>query len=201
MKGQSRQPMVNSELTAVPPNMQALKERQQAFAAILNGDVPLDPKAFEEIKIEPPAQQAQEIAPQADTALQQPTQTYQLTQANLKVIADACANKVLSTLQTKYDILEKDKQENTALLNTAILKIDVLSYKFLYSSVYSSAAGALIIFVLGDKDFSLELNEPVKFKLSFTDENGKLQQDTPVTCVGKPFYIPDIDKSLLMFVQ
>ena len=54
----------------------------------------------------------------------------------------------------------------------------------------------MLIFVMSDP-FSLDIKEPVKFKLTIANEG---LENQPVVCIGSPIELKDLGLRLLIFV-
>lgn len=79
---------------------------------------------------------------------------------------------------------------------TATLKIDVLSYNFEYTYLYQFTD--VIVFVL-KKEFSLNIKDPVKFKLLAEDDN--VHDEIGVICIGPPMDLVELGIKLLIFAK
>ena len=126
------------------------------------------------------------------------SQSYNIPDVN--AIAPKIADLTFQKLKAYLDLQKKDKPENTYTGSTvereATLKIDVLSYTFTYTQFQQS--NDLYIFIL-NKPFSLDITEPVKFKLKAYD----LSSDdfVGVTCLGAPIELSQYKISLLLFLK
>ena len=139
-----------------------------------------------------------QLKPQNNTIEEEASQSYNIPDVN--AIAPKIADLTFQKLKAYLDLQKKDKYENTYTGSTvereATLKIDVLSYTFTYTQFQQS--NDLYIFIL-NKPFSLDITEPVKFKLKAYDLTSDDFVD--VTCLGAPIELPQYKISLLLFLK
>lgn len=103
---------------------------------------------------------------------------------------------VSSTIKQELSSFNVTPKQDSYQHNTyeAELGINVLKYKFNYSDAYTFEQ--MIVFVLSDDSFSLTIDQPVEFSLSYEGI------DIPsIICIGKPLVLSNHNISLLIFVR
>lgn len=188
-----------SELNKVPASMQRLHNALSTQQNILQGKIKfIDEEANKEDLL--PTLEEEPQPKLQDTILKEEVASQSYNIPDVNAIAPKIADLTFQKLKAYLDLQKKDKPENTYTGSTiereATLKIDVLSYTFTYTQFQQS--NDLYIFIL-NKPFSLNITEPVKFKLKAYD---LISDDfIGVTCLGAPIELPQYKISLLLFLK
>jgi hypothetical protein len=198
---------IKSELNRVPASMQHIHQKQAMYQQLLNGSIQLTNINSDSV----PEPEIQDVE-----VNMQPSITKDLTIENsdshhiatsfvdthitpgldlrqIETLLNNWGNKFLGSLKSATE--QKEQAKQTYAQERATLKIDVLSYSFNYIKCYKS--DAITVFVLKEP-FSLEITDPVKFKLS-TDDDQFI--NNAVICLGAPIELPEFNISLLLFAS
>jgi hypothetical protein len=188
-----------SELNRIPPEMRAMQNRLAMQQQLLRGDIEfveekedLVPK--QDIIADKHKQPVRPIPEKVTAPVIQTVPAEPIPSLNLKELSDSIASKVINALHEAKSADQSYLENNTTF--EAILKIDVLSYTFKFIKI--QVTPLLIILVIKD-DFSLDIKDPVNFKLSTNDINSFT--DLNVVCLGAPIKLEDMGISLLLFAK
>lgn len=179
-----------NELTRVPNNMQRKYNSIQAFQNILQGNTEIindDIEADEKIETNIKSTYSSDDRP-VNKSIESIEKSHF---SDPSIDINKLALSLVNTLTNKFDISIKKPLE---IKFDAELKIDVLSYTFKYKQFYKT--DSMLIFVMSDP-FSLDIKEPVKFKLTIANEG---LENQPVVCIGSPIELKDLGLRLLIFV-
>lgn len=188
-----------SELNRIPPEMRAMQNRLAMQQQLLRGDIEfveekedLVPK--QDIISDKHKQPVRPIPEKVAAPVIQTLPAEPIPSLNLKELSDLISSKVINALHQVKSAEQSALENNTTF--EATLKIDVLSYTFRF--IKMQVTPLLIVLVIKD-DFSLDIKDPVKFKLSTNDINSFI--DLNVVCLGAPIKLEDMGISLLLFAK
>ena len=178
-----------NELTRVPNSMQRKYDSIQAFQNILQGNTEI---INEDIEVDEKIETNIKSTYSSDESVNKSIESIEKSHfSDPSIDINKLALSLVNTLTNKFDISIKKPLE---IKFDAELKIDVLSYTFKYKQFYKT--DSMLIFVMSDP-FSLDIKEPVKFKLTIADEG---LENQPVVCIGSPIELKDLGLRLLIFV-
>ena len=178
-----------NELTRVPNSMQRKYDSIQAFQNILQGNTEIINDDIEsDEKIETNIKSTYSPDESVNKSIENIEKPHF---SDPSIDINKLALSLVNTLTNKFDISIKKPLE---IKFDAELKIDVLSYTFKYKQFYKT--DSMLIFVMSDP-FSLDIKEPVKFKLTIANEG---LENQPVVCIGSPIELKDLGLRLLIFV-
>ena len=178
-----------NELTRVPNSMQRKYDSIQAFQNILQGNTEIINDDIEsDEKIETNIKSTYSPDESVNKSIESIEKSH-FSDPNIDI--NKLTSNIVNTLTNKFDISIKKPLE---IKFDAELKIDVLSYTFKYKQFYKT--DSMLIFVMSDP-FSLDIKEPVKFKLTIANEG---LENQPVVCIGSPIELKDLGLRLLIFV-
>lgn len=178
-----------NELTRVPNSMQRKYDSIQAFQNILQGNTEIINEDIEEDeKIETNIKSTYSSDEPVNKSIESIEKSHF---SNPSIDVNKLTSNIVNALTNKFDISIKKPLE---IKFDAELKIDVLSYTFKYKQFYKT--DSMLIFVMSDP-FSLDIKEPVKFKLTIANEG---LENQPVVCIGSPIELKDLGLRLLIFV-
>lgn len=178
-----------NELTRVPNSMQRKYDSIQAFQNILQGNTEI---INEDIEADEKIENNIKSTYSSDEPVNKSIESIEKSHfSNPSIDVNKLALSLVNTLTNKFDISIKKPLE---IKFDAELKIDVLSYTFKYKQFYKT--DSMLIFVMSDP-FSLDIKEPVKFKLTIANEG---LENQPVVCIGSPIELKDLGLRLLIFV-
>ena len=178
-----------NELTRVPNSMQRKYDSIQAFQNILQGNTEI---INEDIEADEKIETNIKSTYSSDEPVNKSIESIEKSHfSNPSIDINKLTSNIVNTLTNKFDISIKKPLE---IKFDAELKIDVLSYTFKYKQCYKT--DSMLIFVMSDP-FSLDIKEPVKFKLTIANEG---LENQPVVCIGSPIELKDLGLRLLIFV-
>lgn len=178
-----------NELTRVPNSMQRKYDSIQAFQNILQGNTEI---INEDIEADEKIETNIKSTYSSDESVNKSIESIEKSHfSNPSIDINKLTSNIVNTLTNKFDISIKKPLE---IKFDAELKIDVLSYTFKYKQFYKT--DSMLIFVMSDP-FSLDIKEPVKFKLTIANEG---LENQPVVCIGSPIELKDLGLRLLIFV-
>ena len=178
-----------NELTRVPNSMQRKYDSIQAFQNILQGNTEI---INEDIEADEKIETNIKSTYSSDEPVNKSIESIEKSHfSNPSIDINKLTSNIVNTLTNKFDISIKKPLE---IKFDAELKIDVLSYTFKYKQFYKT--DSMLIFVMSDP-FSLDIKEPVKFKLTIANEG---LENQPVVCIGSPIELKDLGLRLLIFV-
>ena len=178
-----------NELTRVPNSMQRKYDSIQAFQNILQGNTEI---INEDIEADEKIETNIKSTYSSDEPVNKSIESIEKSHfSNPSIDINTLTSNIVNALTNKFDISIKKPLE---IKFDAELKIDVLSYTFKYKQFYKT--DSMLIFVMSDP-FSLDIKEPVKFKLTIANEG---LENQPVVCIGSPIELKDLGLRLLIFV-
>ena len=178
-----------NELTRVPNSMQRKYDSIQAFQNILQGNTEI---INEDIEADEKIETNIKSTYSSDEPVNKSIESIEKSHfSNPSIDINTLTSNIVNALTNKFDISIKKPLE---IKFDAELKIDVLSYTFKYKQFYKT--DSMLIFVMSDP-FSLDIKEPVKFKLTIANEG---LENQPVVCIGSPIELKDLRLRLLIFV-